>query len=232
MDFKLSVILPSYKEDAYIEDTLEALRAQDYRNIEIIVVDSSPDGKTREVAGKYADKVMYLPERGVSKARNLGASSATGDIFVFIDADTLSKKDSLVEIAKAFEKDRKVIAVCGYVEVDSNIVNKILYKFASESVWLLAKLGNPLFYGFCVAYRKDAFRKFGGFSENYVTCEDLDTSRRAVKYGKCILARKARFITSARRIEKGGLNMILFHAKNLMNYTIRGKAEEFYPVIR
>ena len=232
MDYKLSVVIPSYREEGYIEETLKALRNQDYKNVEVIVVDSSPDEKTRDVAKKYADKTLHFPERGVSKARNLGAQNSSGDIIVFIDADTVIKKDALAKIARAFAEDEKMVCCCAYVEVESSLLNRILFMLVSESVWLMAKLGMPLFYGFCVAYRKDTFDKVC-FNEKLVTCEDIDVSKRAARLGKCKLLRDVRVLTSARRVEKGGtLRIVVFHMQNLIRYTLSSKACEDYPVFR
>ena len=232
MDFKLSVIIPSYNEEKYIEETLKRLKKQRYGNVEVIVVDSSADDKTRKISEKYADKTIYLNERGIAKARNVGAKAAGGDIFVFVDADTLLKDGALKEICRAFE-DPKVVGVCSYIEVDSSFLNRMLFKAVSESVWILSKLNLPLFYGMCVSYRRCVFEKIKGFNEELVTTEDLDVSRRAARFGKCILNKKVRVLTSARRIEKGGfLTIVTFHVINLANFLLFRKTEENYPALR
>lgn len=232
MELKLSVIIPSYNEEKYIEETLKSLKRQNYGNFEVIVVDSSADDKTRKISEKYADKTIYLNERGIAKARNAGAGNATGDIFVFTDADTMLKDGALKEICMAFE-DPKVVGVCGYLEVESSFLNRLLFTVVSESVWILAKLNLPLFYGMCVSYRREVFEKIKGFDERLVTTEDLDVSRRASRFGKCVLSKKVRVVTSARRVEKGGfLSIILFHIINLVNFLLLRKTEENYPVFR
>lgn len=232
MDSRISVVIPSYKEAAYIEKTLKALRGQSYRDIEIIVVDSDPGEETRDIARGYADKVIHLSERGVSKARNLGARNASGGIILFMDADTIIFDGSLQEIARIFEGG-DVASVCGFVEVESSFLNRLIFRITAESGWLLAMLGIPLFYGFCVAYRRDVFERIGGFNESLVTCEDLDVSMRAAKAGRCVFSRKVRVVTSARRLEKGGtVRMIVFHLRNFMNYLKCGKPAEHYPVLR
>lgn len=231
-DFKLSVIIPSYNEEKYIEETLKSLKKQSYRNIEVIVVDSSVDDKTRKISERYADKTIYLKERGVGKARNLGAKNASGDIFVFMDADTMIKEGSLEEICRAF-KNPDVVCVCGYIEVKSSFLNEMLFMGVSESVWLLSKLNIPLFYGICVSYKREAFEKIKGFDESFITAEDIEISKRASRIGKCILNRKVRALTSARRVEKGGfLKIIVFHIVNLVNFLLSRKTEENYPALR
>ena len=232
MDFKLSVIIPSYNEEKYIEETLKRLKKQSYMNIEVIVVDSSADDKTRKISEKYADKTIYLSERGIAKARNVGAKAASGDIFVFVDADTLLEDGALKEICRSFD-DPKVAGVCSYIEVDSSFLNRLLFKAVSESVWILSKLNLPLFYGMCVSYRRCVFEKVNGFNEELVTTEDLDVSRRAARFGKCILNKKVRVLTSARRVEKGGfLTIVMFHVINLVNFLLFRKTEENYPALR
>ena len=232
MDFKLSVIIPSYNEEKYIEETLKRLKKQSYGNVEVIVVDSSADDKTRKISEKYADKTIHLNERGIAKARNVGAKAAGGDVFVFVDADTLLEDGALKEICSSFEVP-DVAGVCSYIEVDSSFLNRVLFKAVSESVWILSKLNLPLFYGMCVSYRRCVFEKINGFNEELVTTEDLDVSRRAARFGKCVLNKKVRVLTSARRVEKGGFfTIVTFHIVNLVNFLLFRKTEENYPALR
>ena len=96
---KLSVIIPALNEEKYIEDTLKAIRNSDFKDYETIVVANGCTDKTAEKAMKLADRIIVLKEKGASRARNEGAKKAKGDVFVFLDADTLVEKDTLGKIA-------------------------------------------------------------------------------------------------------------------------------------
>jgi glycosyltransferase involved in cell wall biosynthesis len=83
---KFSIIIPTFNESATIQSCLLALQAlRDHT--EIIVVDGDSDDNTLELAKAYADKVLSS-ERGRAKQMNHGAEHATGDILLFLHADT------------------------------------------------------------------------------------------------------------------------------------------------
>src|SRR4051812_47233932 len=87
---KLSIIIPTLNEEKILEKTLLHLRELHDIPYEIIVSDGKSKDKTIEIANKYADKVVvYEGEKRqtIGMGRNLGASVAQGDFFVFLDAD-------------------------------------------------------------------------------------------------------------------------------------------------
>ena len=86
----ISIIIPTLNEEKYIENTLKALKNQDYNGkYEIIVADGMSKDRTVKIAQKYADKVIKVKKPGISAGRNAGAGIAKGGIFLFIDADTI-----------------------------------------------------------------------------------------------------------------------------------------------
>ncbi len=84
---KVSIIIPVYNEQRDIEACLSSLLAQNYSDLEIIVVDDGSTDKTIKLAKKYPVKLFKQSHLGAGPARNLGASHATGQILVFVDAD-------------------------------------------------------------------------------------------------------------------------------------------------
>jgi glycosyltransferase involved in cell wall biosynthesis len=86
---RISVIVPVYNEVKHIRETLEAIKNQVYANIELIVVDNGSTDGTGEIAREYTSKVIREERQGISIARNRGAAEATGNIIVFVDADTI-----------------------------------------------------------------------------------------------------------------------------------------------
>lgn len=97
---KLSVIIPAYNEQNYIGDCLKSLKRQSYANSEIIVVDDGSTDKTLEIAKKLHVLTVTQNHKGPGSARNLGASSAKGEILVFVDADMTFEKDFLRDLTK------------------------------------------------------------------------------------------------------------------------------------
>ncbi len=229
---KVSVIIPTYSEERYIGKTLRSVKKQNYKNLEIIVVDSDSSDKTVKIAKKYADKVIVTKKRGIALGRNLGASAASGDIFLFLDADTVLEKNFINRIVEKFNTP-DVVGVCGYIRTYGSLVNRITYKLCSEIAWLSTILKIPLFYGMCMAWRNNIFKDVGGFDEHLITGEDIDITRKMARHGKCILVRNAVAITSPRRITGMGLGKaVAFHVKNFFKIILLKEPEDYYPVAR
>ncbi len=229
---KVSIVIPTYMEEKYIEKTLKALRNQTYKNYEIIIVDSASKDRTVKIAKKYSDKIIVTKERGIGKARNTGARMADGDILLFLDADTVLKENFIKRMIDNF-RSQDVIGVCGYVKTTGSLVNRLTYRACSELAWLSTLIEGPLFYGMCMAWDRGVFEKIGGFKESMVTAEDIELTQRASKYGKCVLARDAVAVTSPRRVTKQGWwSAVAFHIKNFFKYIIFKRPEKYYPTVR
>ncbi len=228
---KVSVVVPAFNEERYIERTLKSLKRQTYRNMEIVVVDNRSEDRTAEIARKYA-KVVEEPKRGISAARNRGARECDGEVVLFIDADTVPERDFVERVAKKF-RDRRVVGACGFVESEGSAPARLVYRICSELVGILTAIGRPMFYGMCAAYRKEVFEKVGGFDENLETAEDIDLTMRISKYGKCVFLRDARAKTSPRRIVGMGLwKAVGFHVVNFFRHTIFRSPAKNYEAIR
>lgn len=89
---RISVIVPAYNAEKYIGRCLDSLTGQTYKDLEIIVVDDGSKDRTGIICDQYAEKdsriqVVHQDNRGVSQARNVGLSRATGDYIGFMDSD-------------------------------------------------------------------------------------------------------------------------------------------------
>lgn len=85
----VSVIVPTYNYGRYIGRALGSLEAQDYKNLEVIVVDDGSTDDTAAIVGRSGQGVVYIRQenRGVSTARNRGLAAAKGELIAFLDAD-------------------------------------------------------------------------------------------------------------------------------------------------
>lgn len=101
MNDKVSIVIAAFNEEKNIEKCLQALLSQTYQNIEIIVVDDGSVDNTlsilKEFEWKYSNviKIMSIKNSGVSHARNLGMSCASGEWILFSDADDYYYKDAI-----------------------------------------------------------------------------------------------------------------------------------------
>ncbi|MGT2896310.1 glycosyltransferase family 2 protein [Streptococcus entericus] len=92
MEHLISVIIPVFKVEEYIEDCINSVLAQTYTNLEILIVDDGSPDKSIELAKKMTkddSRVRYLvkPNGGLSDARNMGIKEAKGEFITFIDSD-------------------------------------------------------------------------------------------------------------------------------------------------
>jgi glycosyltransferase involved in cell wall biosynthesis len=179
----VSIIIPAYNEERYIEKTLLALRGSDYPTdfLEIIVVDNASADNTVHIARKYSDKVLCLEEGNVGAVRNLGAQHAAADILVFIDADCTVDSGWVARGVK-FLISQENCAFGGACKASPQ-ANWI------ERLWLLDSIANPriptALLGSCIFITKVLFEKIGGFNEEMTSGEDSDLSRRIKMQPDC-----------------------------------------------
>src|SRR6266850_1965290 len=115
----ISVVIPAYNEEKYIENTLKNLPEE----VEIIVVCDACTDKTMSIAEKYA-KTYAIKEKNVSKARNYGGSKSKGDIIIFLDADTQISRNFINRIERIGKKN--FFGTCR-VKPDNNKIMANLY---------------------------------------------------------------------------------------------------------
>jgi glycosyltransferase involved in cell wall biosynthesis len=114
---RVSVVLPAYLSEKTVERSLEGLAGQTFRDFEVIVVDSSPDGATEAIVRSRFPSVRYerAPERlAPHAARNRGAERARGRLIAFTDSDCRARPDWLARLVAAH--DRGHLIVGGAVE--------------------------------------------------------------------------------------------------------------------
>lgn len=88
-DPAVSIVIPTYNYATYLAEAIESALAQSYKRIEIIVVDDGSTDETAAVLARYSERVRTHRQSnaGLSAARNVGASLASGEYIVFLDAD-------------------------------------------------------------------------------------------------------------------------------------------------
>jgi glycosyltransferase involved in cell wall biosynthesis len=207
---EVSVVIPTYNEEKGIEATLQAISSQTLprSKYEIIVVDGDSRDRTREIASKYADRVILQKSKGVGGARNDGAEVSSAGIVVNTDADVLVPSDWLEKILSYFKEG--VVAVCGPDVLKENKAKyRILYalmNFSNLAAYRL--LGFAWTRGTNTAVRKESFFKVGGYSD-LPFGDDGELGLRLKKVGKIVYTGDIKVKMSARRFEKYGVLSVL-----------------------
>ena len=89
---KVSVIIPVYKVEKYIDATVQSVLDQTYKNFEILIIDDASPDKSIEICQKFTDsriKIIHQANRGLAGARNTGIRHAQGEYLAFLDGDDL-----------------------------------------------------------------------------------------------------------------------------------------------
>lgn len=119
----ISVIIPAYNVDRFISDTLDSLKAQTFKNFEIIVVnDGSTDctlEKIKSSISEFTNEIILIDQKnsGVSRSRNTGIETSRGKFICFIDGDDTVEPDYLQLMYERITSDDSDMVYCGYREV-------------------------------------------------------------------------------------------------------------------
>jgi rSAM/selenodomain-associated transferase 2 len=195
---KLSIIVPVLNEEAHIERVLGSLAALREGGVQVVVVDGGSSDRTAELAAPLADLLMQSA-RGRALQMNAGAQAASGDVLLFLHADTV-----LPDNAYSLVKEALNSTGSSWGRFDVAIVGK---PFLLQVVaWLMnrrSRLTGIATGDQAIFVRRDAFFAVGGFPQQPLM-EDIELCARLRKlsHPACI---RERVHTSGRRWEQKGV---------------------------
>ena len=124
----VSIIIPSFNQGNFIEQTIKSILCQNYNNIEVIVVDGMSSDQTIEILNKYKNQISYIhePDSGQSDAINKGLKLAKGEIISWLNSDDLYvNRNAISKIVQKFETNKNIDFIYGdFLEIDN--LNNIL----------------------------------------------------------------------------------------------------------
>lgn len=114
---KFSIVVPVYNVEAYLDNCLASLQAQDFADFEVICVNDGSTDRSREILSEWAGKLpqMKVVDRvngGLSAARNTGLAAATGDYVVFVDSDDWVESSMLSRLAEETRDEDMLCYAC------------------------------------------------------------------------------------------------------------------------
>ena len=118
---KVSVIIPVYNVENYIEKCLESVINQTIDDIQIIIVNDDSTDTSKEKINKYIekynDKITYLEKEngGLSSSRNFGIPYATGEYIAFLDSDDYIEKEAYEKMYNLAKKENSDMVQCGFI---------------------------------------------------------------------------------------------------------------------
>ncbi len=202
---KVSIIVPAFNEEKFIARALRKIKAATdaFSSLgwehEIIVCDNNSSDRTAEKARAADATVVFEPVNQISRARNKGASAATGDWLVFVDADSYPSRELFADLAVVV-RSGQCLGGGAAVRMDRAVGWTRLFIPLWNGISRLKRWAAGSFV-FCEA---SAFRELDGFSQELYAAEELDFSERLKKLAlqrkkKVVILHRHPLVTSARK---------------------------------
>ncbi len=153
---RVSIILPVYNCEKYLEETLTSIINQTYLNWELIIINDGSTDQSLKICNyfKEKDKRVYIinqENKGVSVARNVGLSKTKGEYIVFLDGDDIIKNDYLEKMINYIKMYNVDICICSYTTIKNHISFSNQFRiengvYSSTTQFLFQ---NDIFGGYC-----------------------------------------------------------------------------------
>ncbi|MBM3143759.1 MAG: glycosyltransferase [Chloroflexi bacterium] len=165
----VSIVTPSYNQSQYLEDTIRSVLAQDYPNIEYVIVDGGSTDGSVEIIQKYAHRLSWWvsePDKGQADAINKGLRRARGEIVAWLNSDDVYFPDAISQAMDAFQAHPEVGMVFGNaISMDSQgypLHNQAFGDWGLDELMCYNIICQP-----AVFMRKEALQQAGFLDQSY-----------------------------------------------------------------
>lgn len=188
----ISIIIPVYNAENYINKCLDSILAQTYKKFEIICIDDGSTDNSANIINRYSEqnanlKFIQQNNTGASAARNLGLRQASGEYIMFIDADDYIEQNMLEEMIKEAQISKFDYVVCGlcadYMNNDDELIKSTKYQLKPRRLYGNRIIANNILDLFenekingpcCKLIKKNVIYKYNiNMPENIYLQEDL-----------------------------------------------------------
>ena len=203
---RISIIIPAFNEERLIAETLHAVNAattaftQRVWSFELIVCDNNSTDQTAKLARAGGAKVVFEPLNQIARARNTGASAATGEWLIFVDADSKPSAGLFDSVAKVIESG-ECLGGGSTVRMDG----RHLFAILVVQLWNCVSRLRSWMAGSFIFCEATAFRTLRGFSQELFASEEIEFSQRLKllakeRRKKVVILHEHPLLTSARKI--------------------------------
>ena len=191
----ISIIIPTYNAQNYLEKLLQTLKDQTLKGFELIIIDSSSNDKTVEIATKYTNNIRIIPQHEFDHGgtRTEAARMAQGELLIFLTQDALPVDEFSIEnIIKIFEDDTIGAAYGRQLSYkETNLFGKHLREFNYPNSLHVRSKNDIQQYGLktaflsdsFAAYRKSALKEIGWFKDGLILGEDTYAGAKMILSG-------------------------------------------------
>ena len=146
---QVSIIVPVYNVENYIERCLNSLVNQTFKDIEVITINDGSTDKSLELINKYVKEdirvsVIDLGDEGVSYCRNLGIEKANGKYIMFVDSDDWIDFNMVEVMYKKAEENNIDLVMCSYIREFKDHSKKKIFNLPEEIIYKEDKVKNEL----------------------------------------------------------------------------------------
>ena len=232
----ISVIVPVYNVEEYLEECLESIKRQTYTDIEVILVNDGSIDRSKEICERYCEKdsrfkLVSQENKGQSVARNLGMAESKGEFISFVDSDDVLKEDMLEQLMKQMTSEDIDIVECWYTNEKQELelstpknVKTIFQGDSKEALVSLCKDNIVRLNAVAKLFRRQVIINFP-FLEG-LFYEDVYGGIGILKHIRKMV--KINYIGYYYRVRQGSTMNREFNIKNLDLFTICDKLEQLY----
>lgn len=235
-DKLISVIVPVFNVEEYLEECLDSIQCQTYKNLEVILVNDGSTDHSQEICKRYCKQdprfhLINQANKGLSGARNRGMTESRGEFITFVDSDDVIKDDMLEQLLKHMTSEEMDIVECWYtndkkeIEIPSPENVKIIFQGnAQEAIASLCKDNIVRLNAVAKLFRRQVILNFP-FLEG-LFYEDVYGGMGILKHIRKIV--KIDYTGYYYRVRSGSIMNREFNFKNLDLFTICDKVEQLY----
>ena len=177
--YNLSVLIPVYNQEAYINEALKSVLNQTFESFEIIIINDGSTDKTLEIIKSFRDKrikIFSTKNKGIISALNYGIEKCTSNIVARFDGDDIMISDRLkIQYDTFIKKDPVLLGSNAYlIDSNSNLIGKSSLPIKKKNIQSnLLKLA-PSFFHSSVMFNKERIKRLGGYNFNAQFVEDYE----------------------------------------------------------
>ncbi len=132
-NFLISVIIPIYNTEKYLEECIKSVVNQSYENLDIILVNDGSTDNSKEICDKWAEKdsrirLINQNNMGAAMAKNVGLNNIKGDLFMILDSDDLLHKNNIEILCNCMKKEKSDIIEAFYTTIYEEFKNIDIHK--------------------------------------------------------------------------------------------------------